>query len=89
MKITASLLFCLLLVGCSTTVPVTPQKFPQVPKKLMEECPNLPEHKMSEEFDKLISKISENYAEYYRCQVKVNNWIIWYTEQKKNYESIK
>lgn len=83
------LLLCLLISGCTTAVPVTPQKFPEVPDKLMQECPNLPEHQMSEEFDKLISKISENYAEYYKCQVKVKHWIIWYNEQKKNYNSIK
>lgn len=83
------ILLCLLFAGCTTAVPVTPQKFPQAPDKLMTECPNLSEHEMSEDFDKLISKISENYADYYRCQVKVNNWIIWYNEQKKNYESIK
>jgi hypothetical protein len=34
------LLILLVLAGCSTTVPVT-MKFPEVPDKLLQKCPQL------------------------------------------------
>ena len=83
------LMLSVLLTACSTTVPVT-QKFPNAPKKLFNECPQLnllpPDTTSIIEFSKIIVK---NYELYYECSIKQKEWSNWYTEQKDNFEKIK
>jgi hypothetical protein len=82
-------LLSLLLVGCSTVVPVT-VKFPEAPGRVaMTACPQL--QKLSE--DAKLSDISKtvtvNYGTYYECAVKTDAWIEWYQKQQQIFESIK
>ena len=84
-----ALLLSLLLVGCSTVVPVT-QKFPEAPgRAAMTACPQL--QKLSE--DAKLSDISRtvtvNYGTYYECAVKTDAWIEWYQKQQQIFENIK
>ena len=83
------ILLSLLLVGCSTVVPVT-QKFPEAPGNVaMTACPQL--QKLSE--DAKLSDISRtvtvNYGTYYECAVKTDAWIEWYQKQQQIFNNIK
>lgn len=77
-----------ILVACSTTAPVI-QKFPDAPKQLFNECPELntmPDDTTSIiDFSKVIVK---NYNLYYECSIKQKEWIDWYRKQKDNFEKI-
>ncbi len=79
------LLAPLLLTGCLFKEPVPiKQVWPDVPKELLEACPDLKQvdpdkNKLSD----IISVVSDNYATYYDCKAKVDDWIVWYNGQKK------
>lgn len=86
---TSILLLSLLLVGCSTTVPVV-AKFPEAPKSLTEKCPPLAKLEGDQiNIVELHTKVVENYTHYYECSIKVDEWNTWYANQKKIFESIK
>jgi hypothetical protein len=82
------LLAPLLLTGCLFKQPVpVKQVWPDVPKELLEACPDL--KKVDPEKNKLsdiLNVVSENYSTYYDCKAKVDDWIVWYNGQKKIYE---
>lgn len=78
----------LLLSGCLTTTPVK-RNFPEVPKELMEACPDL---KLVEQTDKLsdvLKVVTDNYSQYHECRIKVDTWIEWYKTQKQIFDSVK
>jgi hypothetical protein len=77
-----------MLVGCSTIVPVT-AKFPQIPDRLMQKCPQL--EKLGEEakLSDISKTVTVNYTTYYECAVKNDAWIEWYNIQKHIFEGIK
>ena len=84
------LLFCVIFLSAcaSTPVPVK-QEFPEVPKELMQKCPDLdiidkPTVLLSE----LIVVITKNYMKYHDCRNEVDNWQEWYTKQKKISDNI-
>lgn len=79
----------LLLVGCSTTVPVT-AKFPAAPKVLMEKCNPL--KKLEGDQVSLVdlhTTVVHNYTSYYECAVKTEAWQEWYDAQKKIFDEVK
>ena len=79
----------MILLGCSTTVPLSP-KFPQAPSDLLEPSSNLkplPEDKKT--LTDLIQNANENYGMYYDLKNKYDMWIEWYNTQKKIFEDIK
>ena len=83
------LILALLLTGCSTVVPVK-QRFPDVPKELLVECPSL--NMVSKDETKLsgvLEVVTSNYSLYHECSAKNELWIEWYKSQKKIYESVK
>jgi hypothetical protein len=79
------LLAPLLLTGCLFKDPVpVKQVWPDIPKELLEACPDLKQvdpdkNKLSD----IINVVSDNYATYYDCKAKVDDWIVWYNGQKK------
>lgn len=75
------------LSACSTTVPVT-AKFPDVPKRLIEKCPQLETVKDDVKLSELTKTVSMNYSTYYGCAVTVDGWIEWYTIQKAIFENV-
>jgi len=78
-----------LLVGCSTTVPVT-AKFPQAPKSLTEKCEELKILSGDQiSIIELHTTVVENYTLYYECALKVEEWNTWYVKQKKIFEEVK
>ena len=75
------------LAGCLTKDPVpVKQVWPDVPKDLLEACPDL--KKVDPKVTKLseiVEVVADNYATYYDCQAKVDDWITWYKGQKEIY----
>ena len=86
-----ALILPLTLCGCLATNPIAvKQPWPDVPVELKQACPDL--QKIDENTTKLsdvLDVVSDNYAEYKECKIKVDNWIEWYNTQKKIYESVK
>ena len=79
----------LVLAACSTPVPVS-QRFPDVPKALVERCESL--RKIEGDrvaITEMLKVVVQNYGMYYECAAKVDGWNDWYTEQKRIYESVK
>ncbi len=78
----------LVLAACSTA-PVK-QKFPDVPKALVERCESL--RKIEGDrvaITEMLKVVVQNYGMYYECAAKVDGWNDWYLEQKRIYESVK
>lgn len=78
----------LMLAGCSTTVPVT-AKFPEVPDRLMQICPQLEKLKDEAKLSDVAKTVTVNYSTYYECAVKHDAFIEWYQIQKRIFESVK
>jgi hypothetical protein len=88
MKLT-SLILAVFLVGCSTPVPVS-QRFPDVPKALVEKCDSLKKIEGDRvAITEMLKVVVQNYGMYYECAAKVDGWNDWYQEQKRIYESVK
>jgi hypothetical protein len=86
---TYSIVFAMLLTGCSTTVPVA-MKFPDIPPSLDQRC--VPLDKIQGEKVSIVDlhkTVVDNYTKYHECSIKVESWLEWYTIQKKIYESLK
>ena len=78
----------LVLAACSTA-PVK-QKFPEVPKALIERCESLKKIEGdSVAITEMLKVVVQNYGMYYECAAKVDGWNDWYLEQKRIYESVK
>jgi hypothetical protein len=77
----------LLITGC-TSVPVT-VKFPDVPKDMLETCPDLKLVPETTKLSEVLPVVVDNYGQYYSCKDIVDNWIDWYNNQKKIFDSIK
>ena len=77
----------LLLTGCLTTAPVK-RNFPEVPQELMESCPDLKTVPDTEKLSDVLKVITDNYAQYQECRVKVDTWVEWYKTQKQIFDSV-
>jgi hypothetical protein len=77
----------LLITGCSS-VPVI-MKFPDVPKDMLEACPDLKSVPETTKLSEVLPVVVDNYGQYYTCKDTVDSWIEWYKSQKKIFDSIK
>jgi len=77
----------ILLTGCLTT-PVK-RTFPEVPKQLMEACPDLKTTEPTEKLSEVLKVVVDNYGQYHECKIKVDTWVEWYKTQKFIFESVK
>ena len=85
----ALLILVVFLTACSTPVPVS-QKFPDVPKALIEKCDSLKKIEGDKvAITEMLKVVVTNYGMYYECAAKVDGWNDWYLEQKRIYESVK
>lgn len=83
------LILSLLLTGCSTTVPVK-RTFPAVPEELTVSCPDLKEvPEGTTELSGVLAVVTDNYAQYKECAIKVDLWTEWYKDQKKIFDEVK
>ena len=76
----------LLLTACA--VPVD-RKFPDVPVELQQACPDLKLINPTTKLSEVVDIVTTNYGQYKECQVKVDSWIDWYSNQKKIFDSVK
>lgn len=79
------------LSGCALFTKSAPVKrtFPDVPAELRQNCPS--ELKSVPPTDKLsdvLKTVTDNYATYHECRLKVETWTEWYNTQKKIFESV-
>jgi hypothetical protein len=89
MKKLILLLPIVLLTGCLATAPVVP-KWPDVPKELLESCPDL--KTLDPKNDKLsviVETVTDNYKQYYECKDSVDSWIMWYKGQQEIWKTLK
>jgi hypothetical protein len=77
----------ILLTGCLVT-PVK-RNFPEVPKELMEACPDLKQTQPTEKLSEVLKVVTQNYGQYHECRLKVDTWVEWYKTQKEIFESVK
>ena len=77
----------LLLTGCLTT-PVK-RNFPEVPKELVEACPDLKTVPETEKMSQVLKVVVDNYGQYHECKIKVDTWVEWYKTQKEIFDSVK
>lgn len=88
MKHLALLTLAALLVGC-TSVPVVP-KWPDVPKELLESCPDLKTvDATNDKLSVVVETVADNYKQYYDCKAKADDWATWYKGQQKIWETLK
>lgn len=87
MKKLLPLIIIILLVGCSST-PVK-RNFPQVPKELLQACPDLKQTNSTEKLSEVLKTVVDNYGQYHECKIKTETWIEWYNTQKNIFESVK
>lgn len=88
MKSLLVIISAVFLTGCLAT-PVK-RSFPEAPKELMTQCPEL--IKLQEgttQVSEMLKIISENYGQYHECKIKTELWIEWYNQQKKIFDSVK
>lgn len=81
-------LCCLFLIACTKTVPVQ-REFPESPSALMKSCPDLLITPPTEKLSEVLIVVTNNYALYHECRIKVDSWIEWYNEQKKIFDNTK
>jgi hypothetical protein len=87
MKRLALILGVVIITGCST-VPVE-RKFPNVPKELMETCPDLKQTQSTSKLSDVLTVVVENYGQYHECKVKADSWMEWYKTQKSIFDTVK
>ena len=81
-------MFSFLLVGCSTTVPVT-NNWPSVPAGLLDQCPDLEKITIENpQLSDVLTTVTRNYSKYHECQIRVDLWIKWYNTQKEIFENV-
>jgi hypothetical protein len=84
-----ALVISVLLVGCSTVVPVK-TKFPDAPQVLKEKCESLKKIEGNQvAITEMLKVVIHNYTLYHECSTKVEGWQEWYETQKKIHENIK
>ena len=88
MKLLSILLVSILLTGCLAT-PVK-RNFPEVPKELMENCPDLAMvQEGTTQLSEVMKVVTANYGQYHECRVKIDAWRDWYRTQREIFESVK
>jgi hypothetical protein len=81
-------LLAIVLVGCSTPVPVS-AKFPQAPDRLLVECAPLLVIKEDAKLSDVAKTVADNYGLYHDCAIKHGGWIEWYQTQRRIFDSAK
>ena len=82
--IIVSLLF---MTGCVAT-PVN-REFPAVPASLTAACAALADVPVTDRLSVVLATVTQNYAQYKECSIRVDSWNTWYNEQKKIFDSVK
>jgi hypothetical protein len=81
------LISLLFLAGCVTPIK---RNFPDIPPSLRTGCEELalvPQG--TEKLSEVLIVVTDNYAKYHECQIKVETWQQWYKTQKDIFDSVK
>ena len=73
------ILLVLILMGCSTTVPVT-AKFPQAPERLMQQCPPLEKLEKEAKLSDIAKSVTNNYTKYHKYNSNKRLWNLYMGE---------
>jgi hypothetical protein len=84
LAIVVSLLF---MTGCVAT-PVA-REFPAAPASLTTACAALADVPATDKLSVVLATVTQNYAQYRECSIRVDSWNTWYNEQKKIFDSVK
>ena len=77
----------LILSACSVPVHRT---FPDLPKSLTQECPDLQSVSIgTTKLSEILIVVSTNYSQYHQCRFQVESFQEWYKQQKEIFESVK
>ena len=83
-KVFTIFLISIVLGGCTAKVHTVPQKFPEVPKELLEPCKKLTlADEKNPKLSNLLETIVENYQNYEECSIKHDLFVDWYNKQKE------
>ena len=85
-------LFLVIFLALTTVACTTPVKrnFPEVPEELRKVCPGLEQvDPKTTQLSEVVRVVTDNYAQYHECKVKVDSWIEWYNTQKAIFDSVK
>ncbi len=83
---TILIIAALMLAGCSTTTVPVKAKFPDIPNKLLEPCPQLQQLKEDAKLSDVSKTVTVNYTTYYECATKHDGIIEWYKVQRIIFE---
>jgi hypothetical protein len=82
------ILLVLCLTGCAAA-PIVP-KWPDVPKELLESCPDLKTvDPNNDKLSAIVDTVADNYQQYYGCKDKVDDWATWYRSQQEIWKTLK
>jgi hypothetical protein len=84
LAVVVSLLF---MTGCVAT-PVA-REFPAAPAGLTAACAALADVPVTDKLSVVLATVTQNYAQYKECSIRVDSWNTWYNEQKKIFDSVK
>ena len=84
LAVVVSLLF---MTGCVAT-PVA-REFPAAPASLTTACAALADVPATDKLSVVLVTVTQNYAQYKECSIRVDSWNTWYNEQKKIFDSVK
>lgn len=76
------------LTACTTATPVA-RKFPDLPPGLKTSCEPLKDVPQTKKLSEVLEVVTDNYALYHECEIKVETWVEWYTKQKEIFDSVK
>ena len=82
--VVVSLLF---MTGCVAT-PVA-REFPAIPAGLTAAGAALADVPVTDRLSVVLATVTQNYAQYKECSIRVDSWNTWYNEQKKIFDSVK
>ena len=90
MKKLLLLALVLTMSGCAMFSKPTPVKrtFPDVPAELRQNCPELKTIVTTDKLSDVLTNVTDNYATYHECRLKIETWTNWYNTQKKIFESV-
>lgn len=87
MKAILAVVALTVLTAC-TTAPVA-RKFPDLPPSLTTSCEPLKLVPQTKKLSEVLTVVTENYALYHECEIKVETWMEWYANQKEIFDSVK
>lgn len=78
---------CVILLGCTTPVPVE-RNFPNVPLELLDRSEPLKRIPLDSQPSDVFKTVIENYGMYNDLRIKYDAWQTWYRTQKDIFDKV-